>query len=354
MDKPKKVVIIGHFGGNKNFLDGQTVKTKTLYDTLLENSNFKIKKVDTYNRHKNPIKLFVQIIFSLMTTKDVIILVSDNGVRVLFPILYFFAKCFKTRIYHDAIGSKLATCVKEHQQFKKYINSFKVNWVETKNLKNELDLVGINNAEVLPNFKKIEIIKKEELKEDFLYPFEFCTFSRVMKEKGIEDAVKAIEAINKRENKIVCKLDIYGPIDEKQKDWFDALEKSFPEYIKYKGSIHYDRSTEVIKNYYMLLFPTCWRGEGFAGTVIDAFSAGLPVIATDWNCNAEIIDRDINGIIYPSEKISSLEQAIDWALNNISEVKKMKENCIYKAETYKAEKMILNIIKKIEKEQSKA
>ena len=30
-----KVTICGHFGGNNNFLDGQTVKTKNLYKALI-------------------------------------------------------------------------------------------------------------------------------------------------------------------------------------------------------------------------------------------------------------------------------------------------------------------------------
>ena len=34
----------------------------------------------------------------------------------------------------------------------------------------------------------------------------FCTFSRVMKEKGIEDAVRAIEDINSENGRIVKKI----------------------------------------------------------------------------------------------------------------------------------------------------
>ena len=34
MGRNKKIAIIGHFGGNENILDGQTIKTKILYDEL--------------------------------------------------------------------------------------------------------------------------------------------------------------------------------------------------------------------------------------------------------------------------------------------------------------------------------
>ena len=56
--KTKKIGIIGHFGGTKNILDGQTIKTKILYDELSNATNWKIVKVDTYYKKKNPIKLF--------------------------------------------------------------------------------------------------------------------------------------------------------------------------------------------------------------------------------------------------------------------------------------------------------
>ena len=42
----------------------------------------------------------------------------------------------------------------------------------------------------------------------------------LMKEKGIETAIEAIESINKESNRMICTLDIYGRIDEGYKDRF--------------------------------------------------------------------------------------------------------------------------------------
>ncbi|MBD8942344.1 MAG: hypothetical protein EGR71_07420 [Clostridiales bacterium] len=61
--------------------------------------------------------------------------------------------------------------------------------------------IGIKNAEVLLNFKKIKCINEN----DIIYPqkeiYEFCTFSRVCKEKGITTAINCINRINKRYKK---------------------------------------------------------------------------------------------------------------------------------------------------------
>ena len=74
MKKIKKIAIIGHFGGKENFNDGQTVKTVNLYKELLKSTNWKISKVDTYYKSKNPFVLFIKTIISIMSTKNIIVL----------------------------------------------------------------------------------------------------------------------------------------------------------------------------------------------------------------------------------------------------------------------------------------
>ena len=57
MDKTVRIGIIGHFGGRETFLDGQTVKTKILYNELISAGYQKIVCVDTYYNQRNKIKL---------------------------------------------------------------------------------------------------------------------------------------------------------------------------------------------------------------------------------------------------------------------------------------------------------
>ena len=97
------------------------------------------------------------------------------------------------------------------------------------------------------------------------------------------------------------------------------------ECIEYKGIVNSEKSVETLKDYYALLFPTKWVGEGFPGTVIDAFAAGLPVIASDWNANKEIIEHMKQGIIYPSADIESLYDAVEWSVTHVEEVNQMRK-----------------------------
>ena len=322
--KSRKIGIIGHFGGKENILDGQTIKTKILHEELSKATDWKIIKVDTYYKKKNPVKLLIDTFKCLFSTKNIIVLLSGNGMKFYFPILSFFAQKFHTNIYHDVIGGNLDLYVSKYPKFKKYLNSFQINWVETAGMKRKLEEQGIENCEVMPNFKRLSTANIDISKQKFSEPYRFCIFSRVMKEKGIEDAIDAIEGINEEAGKEICSLDIYGRIDDGYVERFEKVLKQVTNAIQYKGMVPYDKSVDAIKDYYALLFPTYWKGEGFPGTIVDAFSAGLPVIATNWNCNGEIVSDRVNGILYPNEEIKNLKEGIAYLINNTSNVGQMK------------------------------
>lgn len=343
--KNKKIAIIGHFGGNEDFLDGQTIKTKILYDELVEATNWRITKVDTYYKKRNPLKLLVQTIKALFSTRDVIVLLSGNGMRFYFPILYAVSKVLRTRVYHDVIGGNLDSYVDEYPKFRKYLNEFCVNWVETENLKKRLEVKGVRNCEVIPNFKRLNIVAPHST--EYTEPFCFCMFSRVMKEKGIETAIEAVETINRSAGKEICRLDIFGRIDDGYQERFAQIMNNVSTSIRYMGTVPYEKSVDAIKDYYALLFPTFWDGEGFPGTIVDAFSAGLPVIASDWNCNGEIINNRETGILYPNEEYANLQVAMVWAINHHPEMLEMKKSCAKTAAEYQPEKYISRIVGKI-------
>ena len=75
-----------------------------------------------------------------------------------------------------------------------------------------------------------------------------------MKEKGVETAIEAVEAINKSSGREVCKLDIYGRIDDGYKNRFEELMQTVSSAVNYKGMVPYDKSVEAIKDYYAFCF----------------------------------------------------------------------------------------------------
>ena len=87
-----RIGIIGHFGGNEKFNDGQTVKTIAIYDALKRYGLEDVDRIDTYYIKKNPFIFVSQFLNGGLRDKKYIVLLSSNGRKVLFPVLSFMSR----------------------------------------------------------------------------------------------------------------------------------------------------------------------------------------------------------------------------------------------------------------------
>ena len=347
----KCVGVCGHFGMNHIILNGQIVKTKVITQEL---KNYfgeeEVVIVDTFGWKENPFKLLVACVGLLISCKNILILPANNGVKVLIPLFVVLNVIYKRKIHYSVIGGWLPEFLEDHTKLLKWITKMDTVYVETTSMKEKLNNLGLSNIVLMPNFKNIKVIEKSELIINDREPYRLCTFSRVMKEKGILDAIKAVRSVNKIIGKPAFTLDIYGVIeDEFQADFEKALSENV-DCVDYKGFIQFDQSTVVLKDYYALLFPTWYEGEGLPGTIIDAFSAALPVIASNWRYNSEIVEDGKTGLIYELDE-SGRERGLIKVLKHVRDNPKillsMKEACLKEAEKYDAaaamQKMILRL-----------
>lgn len=335
----KKIGIIGHFGAKKVFLDGQTVKTKNLKMLLEQYGGFDTYCVDTYLTNVSKVELLIRSILCLIKCSDIIILLGENGMRFYLPFLYFTNKLFRRKIYHYVIGSELVGMVEKDRNLVKWLNGITKNWFEYESGSAILRQMGVKNVETLPNCKMLDYLPRADIKPYVLNNdiYSFCTFSRVMEEKGITDAILAIAGINKSHSKKLVHLDVYGQVDETYREKFEKLLLEHGECVSYKGLVDSQKSVDVLRVYYALLFPTRWPGEGFPGAILDCYASALPIIATDWNANGEIIHHGKTGIIYPKEELCDLRQAIEWSIKNDAAVNAMRFACREEYEKYTPE-----------------
>ena len=170
-----------------------------------------------------------------------------------------------------------------------------------------------------------------------------------MKEKGVTDAIYACDRLNKEVGKNVCSLDIYGPIQESYQAEFFGLCEEHSSVVKYKGIVSPDKSVETLKNYYMLLFPTLFYTEGIPGTIIDAFSAGVPVLASEWESYADVLtDRD--SITYPFGDREELYQKLKYCIENVEIINGYRKECLKSAEKFSMDAAVKKIVGLIDKE----
>lgn len=343
-----KIGIIGRIAANSNLCDGQTVKTRILKDELKRKYHDSIFFIaDTYNYKKHIFRLLYDIERCIRKSDVIFILLSGNGRKFIFPIVNILNGIYNKPILHDVIGGAFEKELLCNKKLQKYCNNFEVNLIESQKAVERLRKAGFSNIEYLPNFKRLPIIYTSEYRPKSNTFFKFCTFSRVIKEKGISNAAEAVININKDAGYLKAILDIYGPIDDKYKNELESYINSSSGAVNYKGVVAYNESVFTLKNYYMLLFPTYFHGEGFPGTLIDAFSAGLPVIATDWHYNGEIISDHQTGLLYDVNEPQRLKELIEYSIINTDMVNMLHRNCLKKAEMYSAERVMEIIARKI-------
>ncbi len=338
-----KLGILGHFGIGKSLLNGQTVKSNNLADGLERYTSCEVLKIDTHGWTRAPFKLLHNIKNAFRSCDAVIMLPAHNGVRVFAPILLHYKKKYRKKIYYDVIGGWLPEFIENKKNLKKTLKGFDGIWTETDNMRSALESQAFQNVKTVPNFKELSPLSKDKLDLTPMSPYKLCTFSRVMKEKGIATAVQVVSSVNQELGENFFTLDIYGQVDPSQTEWFDELQQSFPEQIKYCGAADPSSSVDVLSGYFALLFPTYYDGEGFAGTIIDAYAAGLPVIASDWRYNSELVTDD-TGFLFPTEDKDAFAGLLKTIAKEPSIVTSKKPSCLAEAEKYRTE----NVIKQIE------
>lgn len=340
--------IIGRIATESDLCDGQTVKTQVLVNELKHKyPDSNLIFADTYNYKKHIHTLFFNIEKCLRKSDVIFILLSRNGRRFIFPIVNVFNLFYRKPILHDVIGGAFEKDLLNHRPLQRYCKHFEINWIESKKAVERLQAAGFQNVAYLPNFKRLPhiTIPEHHSKPDTVY--KFCTFSRVTKEKGISSAAQAVIDINRNAGCRKAILDIYGPIENGYEDELKSYIDSSDGAVTYKGTVDYNESVLTLKNYDMLLFPTYFNGEGFPGTLIDAFSAGLPVIATDWHYNSEIITDRKTGFLYAVNEPQRLKDLMEYSICNPDLINEMRRNCLFEVEQYSADIVMEIIAKKI-------
>ena len=321
--------IIGHFADGKEIYDGQTVKTRNIYEAL--KNDYNPIKLDTYEWKNKKIDTFINCIKMLKNNKNIIILTAQRGLFVFIPLFALLNVFFKKKIHYVVVGAWLEEKIKNNKFMIWCLRHINYIYVENSNLKNKLNYLSINNVYIMRNFKNITPVKKvtkvgEKVK--------LCFFARVMEKKGIEDAIRCVSELEK--NVI---FDIYGPIDKNYEEKFCEIKKNFSNNISYKGIIDSNKSVDTLKNYDIMLFPTKFKTEGIPGTIIDAYASGLTVVSSIWDNYNEIIDDGITGIGYEIDNYNDFKKKITELIENKNKIYELKKNALRKFKCFSSDEI---------------
>ena len=133
-------------------------------------------------------------------------------------------------------------------------------------------------------------------REDF-----YLFIGRLSKEKGIDILLEATK-------KSGCKLEIIG--DGELKELVEKATQTHPNII-YHGFQQKDFIINKLKTCKALIFPSIWY-EGMPLTILEAFSAGTPIIASDIDNIRELITNNYNGLHFHYGNASDLAEKIQY------------------------------------------
>lgn len=127
----------------------------------------------------------------------------------------------------------------------------------------------------------------------------FIFISRITKDKGVDYLKECFSHLDDKYH-----LDFYGPL-------IDYSEKELTgKNYSYKGTIPPKDVCSILSLYDILVLPTFWKSEGYPGVILEAFSIGIPVIASNIGGIPEIVKNGYNGIIIPPQNTNAIIQAI--------------------------------------------
>lgn len=328
----KRIIFIGPCGGGKSPSNGASYKNYYLLRHLEEKLGH-LSIIDTEMWRKSPM-LVIKLFFVILLNNDARYIVSANSKSAYWLFWFFsFLPFSKRSIIYWAIGGAIANKIFEGKYAKRAY--LKVDWfiVEGKKMKQTLALCGFYNVIVVPNFKKYDVALLESLKlKSSRTHVRFVFLSRILPEKGVDLILKACEELSEKYEFSVV---FYGPIEKKYKDVFLNRINSLYN-VKYEGflDLRLRENYKVLSDYDVMLFPTYWDGEGFPGVIVDSYIAGLPVIASDWSMNREIIEDNVTGWIILSKNLDALIRQMIYVIESESVLLKMSENCQVRARQF--------------------
>ena len=295
-----KILVLGAFGYSNNQLDGQTIKTRNVYNLLVERYIGKVMKADTQDIKTKPWLLF-SLLYQLMTCKTLILLPCLNNLSYIFPVVYLLSKVFRYEIISICIGGWQVEYFQGNKRFKahprqlEYSKKIKAFLPEMAKVNNDLiKFFGFENSEVFPNFRKFELSEVHENNHDEL---RIVFMARINKTKGYESIFQALDKLKAATGKYT--MTFYGQIaDEDKSDFLNLLEQ-YKGIAEYKGALKPEEIHHTLSQYDVMLLPTKYYTEGFPGSILDAYIAGIPVIVTEWKHSHEFVDEGNTGFIIP-------------------------------------------------------
>ena len=163
--------------------------------------------------------------------------------------------------------------------------------VETKQQVESARRMGVKNVRWFSNSRPLPPLEASAA-ADARRCSRFAYVGQLWKGKGLAELTEAGERLGGG-----AAVDVYGQLGfDVPAEWFDGLRR-----VRYVGEIRPEDVHAVLSEHDALLVPTYMETEGYPGVVLEAYAAGIPVVATRWRALPEIVDERTGVLVEPRD-----------------------------------------------------
>lgn len=325
----RRILLVGAIGCATSAVNGEQVKNRLLAGWL-ENRH-RLVRIDTDGWKRRP-WVMARILLEVLSGRYDTILVSASSasVHTLFQALRPFRRA-RARILYIVIGGYLPTGIRFGRYLASSYAGLKGLIIEGDALRRQLHSLRIEvPLHVIPNVKPIGRLHGDPARYSHQGPTRFLFLGRMSETKGTLSVMRALGHRSLRNRALDLEVDFYGTLEAGHTaDFLQAL--SDHACCAYKGYLDVTNdpkgSYEIISGYHAMLFPTHWMGEGFPGVILDAYLCGVPVIATDWNMNRDVVKDGVTGRLIPGGDPGALAAAMSSVMDDREEWGRMSRSC---------------------------
>ncbi len=150
--------------------------------------------------------------------------------------------------------------------------------------------------------------------------------------KGIMNLLKAFRLLN--HDKFFLTVAGRGSLTRKIKNYENILSN-----FKFFGEYNSKQRAELLNKHDLIILPSlCFENSPMV--ILEAWQAGVPVLASNFGGIVELIETKKTGWLFNSQNIKSLKDKLQEIEKNREQLKQMSKNCLKKVKEFTLEKYL--------------
>ena len=253
---------------------------------------------------------FLRMIWSVLRRirycRLVFLVIAPHSAIIVASSLWIICKITRRPMVLRVTGSALSLVYCNYGTFARWLADLtymqcSLVYVETQQLR--LDFQNHTNFRWFPNTRNVEapsVIRHEKIQK-------LIFLARLEMDKGLAETLDACRHLPER-----CHLQVFGPgMSNTDFSLFEDHPKA-----SYGGILKLGNVPRVLSEHDLLLFPSYYRDEGYAGVILEAFQCGLPVVAAKWGGVPELVEHEKSGLLVEPRSVTALQSAIKRLLED--------------------------------------